>query len=349
MGIQETLLENATLLQTLPFKQGCEKWLEGRGTDISPKTRRDYSLYIDTLDRSFGGLTLPEITGDLLREHQKKREADGVSNAYINQECGLLRLIRKDMHMEIRDYKPRKVEWKEVGHALTDEERARLFRIARENPNWYSAYLFARIAVETSTGPKETFGLKIKHCDFYRSPPSIWVEGTKNRGRRRRIVLSEDAMQAVQLALERAKTLGSTEPDHYVFPRRLPSGKYDPTLPQVTCKTAWSKLRCAAKMPWLRRYDMRHTFITVALEQGRISERTIEKMAGHLRPEMKDKYSHFRLEAQMEALEAMAERRIKPYLVKPRELKSEEPPKKQGMMVSLADLTCALKEALGKK
>jgi integrase len=313
MGIRETLLEQAHLLNTLPFEAACKKWLEDRGTDIQPKTRHEYELYIRTLTRSFGNLRMPEMTSDLLHQYQKKREADGVSPGYINQECNLVCQVRSFMKSPIVGYTPRPMPYKEVGHALTDDEQERLERIARENQNWLAAYLYLKIAVNTSCGPKEVFGLQLKDLNLESELPRIQVNGTKNKGRIRPIPLEPDALDAVLEALDRAQKLGSVAPSHYLFPFRQKDGSHDPSRPMTTIKTAWRKLRQAAKLPHLRAYDMRHTFVTRALENGDISEKTIEDMVGHIRPETKKKYSHFRLDAQRRALEAMRMRRLKKF------------------------------------
>jgi integrase len=298
-------------------------------------------------------LKLPEITSDLMHEYQKQREAEGMSPGYINQECNLICQIRNFMKNPIVGYSPRPMPYKEVGHALTDEEQERLERIARDNQNWYAAYLYLKIAVNTSVGPKECFGLQLKDLRLSGELPRIQVNGTKNKGRIRPIPLEPDALDAVIEALDRAQKLGAVAPEHFLFPFRMRTGGYDPTRPMTTIKTAWRKLRVAAKLPRLRAYDMRHTFVTRALENGDISEKTIEDMVGHIRPETKKNYSHFRLDAQRRALESMRMRRLKklgrgqPFVIEPKAIATEA--KKEALAEEMVNFFQGLMEAVKKK
>jgi integrase len=80
---------------------------------------------------------------------------------------------------------------------------------------------------------------------------------------------------------------------------------YDPTTPLGSWKKAWGKLTAKAGLPGLRFHDLRHHSITELAESG-ASEQTIKAIAGHVSQRMLDRYSHIRLEAKRNALEALS-------------------------------------------
>lgn len=297
-------------LTQLPFTEACEGWLESKRPYISAKTYHEYKLNIKTLGSFFGELRLQEIDGDLVRAYQRMRMQKCGAFA-INHECGVLCQMRKRIGMPLTDYRPLPMPKEQRGKALSDEERERLLRVAASNPNWQAAYLFACISVNTSAGPKETATLRLKDIDLDRNVIRIQPHGAKNVHRVRTIPLNQESESAVKMALERARELGSLEPEHYVFPFRIRGSNrhhalYDPTRHQTTFKTAWLALRAAAQLPDFRMYDLRHHAITALLENPEVSEETVEDIAGHVSRRMKKRYSHIRMEHKRAAVEAIA-------------------------------------------
>ena len=295
-------------LTQLPFIEACEAWLESRRPYISAKTHHEYSLNIKTLGGFFGELRLQEIDGDLVRAYQRMRQTKCGPFA-INHECNVLSQIRKRIGIPLDDYQPLPLPKGERGKVLSEEQRERLLRIAKSNPNWEAAYLFAAVSVNTSAGPKETATLRLKDVDLESRFIKIQPGGAKNVHRIRTIPLNDEALQAATLAVERAKRLGSVEPEHYVFPFRINRALFDPTRHQTTFKTAWKKLTGAAQLPGFRMYDLRHHAITALLESPDISEETVEDIAGHVSRRMKKRYSHIRMESKRTAVEAIAKKK----------------------------------------
>lgn len=301
------LMPTAALTQ-LPFKSACEAWLESRRPYISAKTHHEYQLNINTLSAFFGELRLQEIDGDLLRKYQRMRQLKCGPFA-INHECGLICHIRKKrMGMPIEDYQPLPLPKEKVGRVLSDEERERLLRVAGSNPNWEAAYLFAMISVNTGAGPKEVASLRLKDVDWQREEIHIPPHGAKNVTRIRPIPLNVEAMKGIKLAVARAKRLGSTEPQHHIFPfRNIHLSCFDPAGHQTTFKTAWKKLTKAALLGDLQMYDLRRTVATDMLENPEISDETIEEILGHTPGSRTKKlYSYIRVEARRKAVNALS-------------------------------------------
>jgi len=335
-GDMDTFLPSAPEeLLKLDFQTACKRWLAIREGHISAKTHKEYRLNIGTLAKYFGDFRLNEITPEMFTQYQKERRANGrrsgraagqpVGANAINKELGVLQQVLKYIgawgKFE-RFYRPLPIEEKETGQALTPEQKARLMLIAESNPRWIAAYLFAVISVNTSAGPKEVSTLRLRDVSVYPLPGEInvWRMGAKNKYRVRQIPLNDESRRAVEKALERARTLGAIEPDHFLFPYCATNGKhrsYDPTRPAATFRTAWNSLRNAAGLPTLRMYDLRHTAITNMLADPRVAEKVVEDIAGHLKASTKRRYSHIRRQYREEAVAALVDKNftVAPLLV----------------------------------
>jgi integrase len=304
----ETIVPTPALTQ-LPFTSACEAWLESRRPYISVKTHHEYKLNIRTLGVFFGELRLQEIDADLVRAYQRTRKLKCGAFA-INHECGVLCQIRKRIGMPLEDYQPLPLPKEQRGRALSDEERSRLLRVGQSNPDWEAAYLATGISVNTTAGPKETASLRLKDVDIERRFIRVQPGGAKNVHRMRTIPLNDEALEYVKVAMERAKRLGSVEPEHYLFPFRVRCSNrhiaiFDPTRHQTTFKTAWNKMKAAACIQNFRMYDLRHHAMTALLENPGVSEQTVEDIAGHVSREMKKRYSHIRMEYRRAAVEGI--------------------------------------------
>ena len=100
-------------------------------------------------------------------------------------------------------------------------------------------------------------------------------------------------------ALER---FGAVEPGHYLFPfgKPLPS---DPTKSMTDVTGAWDALRERAGVE-CRLHDLRHTAATKMAEAG-VPEGTMLALMGHMSRAMLERYSHIRMAAKREAVEAL--------------------------------------------
>ena len=102
---------------------------------------------------------------------------------------------------------------------------------------------------------------------------------------------------------ERADLLGHTEPEHYLWPA-CQWGRYDATKPMLKWDTAWRALRDEAGLHGLRFHDLRHTVITELAEMG-VADHVLESISGHLSRRMLEHYSHIRIDAKRQALDAL--------------------------------------------
>jgi integrase len=114
------------------------------------------------------------------------------------------------------------------------------------------------------------------------------------------IDLNRDGLEAVQRLLLRAKSLGASEPEHFLLPRHLSRIKhgpekgalgYDVTRPQIAWDSAWASLTKKAGLPGFRFHDLRHCFVTHMVERG-IPLAVVQSMVGHISARMTRHYLH---------------------------------------------------------
>ncbi|MBW2084130.1 MAG: tyrosine-type recombinase/integrase, partial [Deltaproteobacteria bacterium] len=204
-----------------------------------------------------------------------------VSPRTINLEIKVLRMIlqRAKCWGRLTDgYKPLKENTRGPGIALTQEEERRLFETAAANPLWEAAYLAALVAVNTTMRSVEIRNLRLSDVDLLNRTVTVRREGTKTDAGCREIPLNDVARWAFARLLERARLLGATDGEHYLFPafrfrhtkgdQPADGAGYDPTRPVKTWRTAWRSLKKAAGLPKLRFHDLRHTSITKLAEAG---------------------------------------------------------------------------------
>jgi integrase len=178
-------------------------------------------------------------------------------------------------------------------------------------------------------------GIELKHLlwrDVDLFERQISVGRSKTPAKKRTIPLNDDALGALIKLRQRAETLGSTDPDHFVFPA-CERQNINPRKPQKTWRTAWRSLikataaraseiaakhaqdagisepeaRKRAAEPFLRFrfHDLRHQAITEMAENG-APDATVMALAGHLSREMMEHYSHVRMAAKRKAVDALS-------------------------------------------
>jgi integrase len=296
------------------FPVAARKWLESRRGRVAVKTFADCESYIQSLAVLFGQMKLSEIRVGHLVVYQRSRQAairgsaqhkaarakvggskrsasDGASR--INHELSMLgRILTHAGLWEAikKHYEPLPMPKEGPGIALTDDEERYLFKLAGSRTKWLVAYHCAMLTRNTTAGPGEVLHLWLADVDV--SARTIAIRYTEEHGknpfRERTLPLNGDALASVQWLLDRARRAGANSPDHFLVPARgeRRGDLWDPTRPMGSYRKAWESLRAEAgkKFPRLltvRPYDLRHTACTRLMENGAVSEATIEKIMGH--------------------------------------------------------------------
>jgi len=134
----------------------------------------------------------------------------------------------------------------------------------------------------------------------------IKVTRSKLESSHRVMPLNGAARKALAAMRSHAEILGFTQPEHFVWYARQ-WRRLDPNRPVKKWDAAWRNLRAKAGLPKLRFHDLRHTIITELAEAG-VPDHVMESISGHLSRRMLEHYSHVRLQAKREALDALGVR-----------------------------------------
>ena len=157
------------------------------------------------------------------------------------------------------------------------------------------------LALNTTMRSCELKGLQWRDVNFIER--TIIVRQSKTDAGRRIIPLNNHAWGAILELYHRAKEVGNPELTHFVFPA-CENGKFDPSKPQKSWRSAWRSLRKAAGVE-IRFHDLRHHAIT-ELAESQASDQTVMAIAGHVSREMLEHYSHVRLDAKRRAVESLS-------------------------------------------
>lgn len=265
------------------------------------------------LVKHFGEKPLLRFKAEDVSGYQKARLDAGISGRTVNMETGVLcRMLKraKVWNAISEDVKALPEDRGGVAKVLPDLKR-KLFETAASRPEWMVAHCAAVLAVSTTCRGVEIKNLRWQDVDLFNRIATI--RRSRTAAGHRSIPLNGDAMAALARLLERARALGSSEPEHYVFPA-CEERIIDPSPPQKSWRTAWRKLvretarrvgreaaqqalesgksvrraiaawkRAAAPIRGLRFHDLRHQAITEMAEAG-ASDATLMAVAGHMSP-----------------------------------------------------------------
>jgi integrase len=264
------------------------------------------------VSRILGTKLLPDLTEGVIHSYMRTRVEEKVSGRTINMELG--ELSRAIGHpWSVLWPKVRKMEErKDVGKALSPEEERRLLdAVTSQTSHSRSQTLgtFIRVALMTGMRSGEILGLTWGQIDFGRRVITVGRAKTSS-GTGRQIPMNGDLFAVLSIhatwAGERFKAL---EPGHHLFPFGKPTPT-DPTKPMTDITSAWDALRERAKVQ-CRLHDLRHTAATKMAEAG-IPESTMLALMGHMSRAMLERYSHIRMAAKREAVEALSAPKAKP-------------------------------------
>lgn len=298
----QTVLMSIAALQSMPFADACDNWLESRRYHIAPRTYQDYSNYIKILSKYFESVRLPDIDGDMVRAYQHDR-MKRAGPTTINKELGIIIQIRKRINRPLEDYQPlqQSKNYEEPGRALTPSEEARLERTCKvfsTHEKWGAAACGLLLSMRTGMRRCEILSLKLK--DVHLGNPSILEiprRGAKRVSSERPIVLVGDAEFAMEKLIQRCReACGGFMPDHYLIPFRRKDHSYDPERPARHYRAGIDHLFSVAEIENFRPHDCRHHATSKLLKNPRVSLPMAVKQLGWINPKMVDRYFHGNLE-----------------------------------------------------
>jgi integrase len=259
--------------------------------------------------RLLGSTVLPDLTEDAIRAYVRARLAEGVAGRTVNMELGeLSRAIEKPWSLlwpKVRKLEERK----DVGKALSSDEESKLLAaVANQiSPNRSQTLgTFVRVALLTGMRAGEIASLTWGQMDLARRVVTVGRAKTAS-GTGRQIPMNFQLFEVLTAHAEWfTSKFGDTRPEYHLFPFGKPTPN-DPTRPITDITGAWEALRKRAGVQ-CRLHDLRHTAATKMAEAG-VPESTMLALMGHMSRAMMERYSHIRMAAKREAVEALTIRK----------------------------------------
>ncbi len=252
--------------------------------------------------RLLGSTLLPDLSEQAIYRYIRARLDEGACGRTINMELGeLSRAMGKPW--SVLWPKVRKLEErKDAGRALSPEEENRLLEAVRQVRSPFVG-TFLRLALQTGMRSGEIIGLQWGQVDLATRVITVGRAKTSS-GTGRQIPMNQELFAALTAHADWfTEHFGSTKPEYFLFPfgKGVPA---DPTKPITDITSAWDTLRKAAQVR-CRLHDLRHTAATKMAEAG-VPESTMLSLIGHMSRAMLERYSHIRLAAKREAVEALS-------------------------------------------
>ena len=309
----------------LAFGEAADKYLTSRKLELAPSSYIKEEQLLIKPREYFQAMTLNKISAERLIAYREWRAAQRVGPAMLNMEIGVLRRMLKKAKLWYAladDVTPLK-EPRSVGRALTQDEKATLLETAALRPEWETAYWAVILALNTTMRGCEIKVLRWRDVNLLDA--TLTIPKSKTEAGERVIPLTDEAFEVMVKLRARAEMFGTVAPAHFVFAAfravghfdgknllEMRATAYDPTRPITSWRRAWRKLTEKAGLKGLRFHDLRHHAITELAESG-ASEHTIMAIAGHVSRRMLERYSHIRLEAKRNALQALSHSKEESY------------------------------------
>jgi integrase len=217
---QGKLAQSSQKFARLPFSEAADRYIADRLPHLSASSITTERERLKPLRDYFAAVTLISVSSEVIREYVARRKEAGISNRTVNLETGVLRRILKRARLWQRvadDIKPLP-ERRDVGRAMSKEEKVRLTKAAGSKPEWQIARLAMELALNTTMRACEIRGLLWRDIDFLGR--NVTVRRSKTEAGERVIPLNAYAWAAILELRERAKSLSgeNISPDWFLFP-----------------------------------------------------------------------------------------------------------------------------------
>lgn len=302
------IMQHQKLTPDLLFREAFDLWLLHRTIPagarsvsaryLAEKTVKDYKVGAKALEKFFGKMHLGDIhsghiavyqDGRLLCDQKIAKWAKPAGANCVRKEIALLlRLLREVGKWKEEDDKSLvrvQAEENDVSRALTLEEQNHFLHVAAAKEQHGFIYRYALLALDTTCSAKELRCLRLGDICLADGLLMVRKASAKNKYRIRTIpIASNEAMWALGQLIERARELGSSSPQHYLFPMYSGYDAYDPMQPMSEWGLAkrFDAVRDEAGLRWFMPNGFRHTALTRLAENGTPIHVMLAR-AGHIR------------------------------------------------------------------
>lgn len=302
-------------LGKLPLGQAADLYFAWKSAKNSAGTIQRERRIFNAVLKAFGrSRRVRSIKLFQLRHYQQQRRThvshmkQPVTARTVNYELDLLRGVMKYAGSWTPELATGYVTLPEMksqaGKFATEQQLIKIMTTASTNELWQVAMYAAAVAIGTGCRGGEIRTLQLRDIKLDDGRIEIRPEKAKNRsGRHPRLM--PVAQWGLRHLLERARSLGAIEPEHYLLPLSIRKStivskttdqKWDPTKPMATWVKSWRTLMAECGMTGFRFHDLRHTFRTVGAHAGVPLEVMMEQV-GHMDRETSLEYVHIQTDA----------------------------------------------------
>jgi integrase len=269
-----------------------ERFVDEHVSRKRPRTQYDYANMLQKHVRpAFGRMKVAEVTFrdvDALHRRITKNGQATQANRVITMVAKMFALA---IRWQMRADNPaegieRNVEHKRKRY-LTPPEQARLLTALEAHPDQQAADIF-RICLLTGCRSGEAMAMRWDNVELARG---IWTKPGSTTKQKTTHVVPLSASVKQLLARLRQETNSP-----WVFPAESAPGH------RVTVQKSWLAICESARIPGLRIHDLRHSFASLAVNQG-ASLPLIGALLGHSSPTTTARYAHLFDDPQREAVE----------------------------------------------
>ena len=276
-------------------------YLETYGANHRPKSLEWTTGRLAHIKRLMGSLLLPDLTEDRAKRYISVRKQEGAGNRTINMELGELTRAIATTWKTLWPKLKKMDEPKDIGRALSSEEETCLLEAASRSRFPFIGTAI-RIALLTGMRRGEITSLTWGQIDFVKRIVGVGKAKTA-AGTGRQIPMNDELFDVFAMhAAWFTERFGEVKPEHYLFPFGFPKAP-DLSRPTLSLKKVWTTIRKNAGVQ-CRFPDLRHTAATNMAESG-APESTMLAIMGHMSRAMLERYSHIRMQAKREAVEAL--------------------------------------------
>jgi integrase len=306
LEMEKTIVGSASNLQTWRARLVSDliaQYLQDYGLTHREASLRYVKSHLKVVSRIVGNVPLMELTETRMRSYIKQRLATGVSGRTVNMELGELSRVIGKKWSELWPNLRKLEERKDIGKALTAEEENRLLTAAWASKSPLIGPIVS-IALMTGMRSGEILGLQWAQVDLQHMILTVGKAKTK-AGSGRMIPINQDLATIFENhANWYQDQIGGIKAGHFLFPFRRKGSIYDPSTRVVDITAAWDLARIRANVH-CRFHDLRHCAATKLAEAG-VAESTMLAILGHTSRAMFERYSHIRLTAKRNAVDALS-------------------------------------------
>jgi len=258
--------------------------------------------------RLLGSRVIFDITAQRVVDYMEKRRTEGAGNRTINLELQILAAALGYTWKALWPRVKRLEENHDVGRALEPSEEEAILNTAASNQSRL-IYPFLFTLAWTGMRSDEARTLRWSQINLADAGEITVAKAKTDAGKGRRIPMTANLKAVLsQHAAWYVSKAGQVQPEWYVFPLMNRLALRDPRRPVTSLKTAWESVRETAKVT-CRLHDLRHSFCTKLAEAG-VPESTMLDIMGHVSTAMLRRYSHIRVQARRDAIDALESRQF---------------------------------------